>query len=60
MYSIGHLFEFISSGRRFELEKQCTKRLAELLKVENYISPDILRPCHIDQVNGTKFLGFHS
>ena len=60
MYSIGHLFEFISSGRRFELEKQCTKRSAELLKVENCISPDILRPCHIDQVNGTKFLGFHS
>ena len=45
MYNIGHLFEFIHSlysGKRFKLEKQCTERLAELSKVENSISPDIL------------------
>ena len=50
MYNIGHLFEFIHSlysGKRFKLEKQCTERLAELSKVENSISPDILGPCHL-------------
>ena len=36
MYNIGHLFEFIHS-----------LYLAELSKVENSISPDILGPCHV-------------
>ena len=30
------------------------------IKSWNSISPHNLGPCHIDQVNGTKFLGFHS
>ena len=42
------------------LNSQCTGRLAELSKVENSISPDILGPCHIDQVIGTTFPGFRS
>ena len=42
------------------LNSQCTGRLAELSKVENSISPDILGPCHIEQVIGTTFPGFRS
>ena len=39
------------------LNLKSSARLAELLKVENSISPDILGPHHIDRVIGTKFLG---